>query len=65
MLTQEFEARFDDVSGAAGCTFVSAELNREHCDGPSDLETRPDKELIAVLVAAGEGTDGQDEAESA
>ncbi|MGW1929777.1 hypothetical protein [Streptomyces sp. NPDC001919] len=56
---------FDDACTAAGCTSVPAELIRERYDGPSDLEAHRDKELIAALVAAGEGDDHQDEAESA
>ncbi|MFJ8133327.1 hypothetical protein [Streptomyces hydrogenans] len=63
-LTQELVMWLDDVCTAAGCTFVPAELLRERYDGPSFLEAHRDKELIAALVAAGEVTDGQDEAES-
>ncbi|MFE3121884.1 hypothetical protein ACFXHD_00495 [Streptomyces hydrogenans] len=54
----------DGVCTAVGCTFVPAELLCECYDGPSLLEAHRDEELIAALVAAGEVTDGEDEAES-
>ena len=63
-LTQEFVTWLDGVCTAVGCTFVPAELLRERYDGPSFLEAHRDEELIAALVAAGEVTDGEDEAES-
>ncbi|MFJ8663523.1 hypothetical protein [Streptomyces sp. NPDC093795] len=62
-LTEEFVTWLDGVCTAVGCTFVPSELLWEPYDGPSVLEAHRDEELVAVLVAAREVAEDEDDEE--
>ncbi|MGI5196200.1 hypothetical protein ACQEVY_21520 [Streptomyces sp. CA-288835] len=58
---EEFVTWLDGVCTAMGCTFVPSEVLREPYDGPSAMLAAEDVKLAAVLIAAGEAEDDDEE----